>query len=201
MRNFQHSLLWICITLFSLNGYGQITFTALTPGTIQNLRGISFADTNTGYVCGDTGVIIKTTDGGATWSALTTGTTADFWDIKVIPNTGGQKVVVVGDNSTILKSLDGGATWTAQSIPFSSGSFVFGVQCFDSLNYIACGGDGTTLSGAVLRTSDGGATWIETTVTASGFLDKISMLDMATGFAVGFDPTFPLATALLEYTF
>jgi photosystem II stability/assembly factor-like uncharacterized protein len=40
-------------------------------GITKNLSSVYFKDANTGYVVGDSGTILKTTDGGLNWSSLT----------------------------------------------------------------------------------------------------------------------------------
>ncbi|MBL7682065.1 MAG: T9SS type A sorting domain-containing protein [Flavipsychrobacter sp.] len=186
MRKYILLALW----LLPFRVFAQVSFTALTTGTSQNLLGISFADTSTGYACGDDGIVIKTANGGTSWVTLNTGTTQKLWDIKCVPNSNGQKAVAVGDNNTVIKTTDGGSTWTAQSIPFQTGSFVFGVQCLDDLNYYACGGDFATNSGAVLKTADGGMTWTKFPVPNSVFLDKIAIPAGTNGYAVGTNTSF-----------
>lgn len=175
----------VCVFFFTSGINAQIPFTSQTTNTTTSLKGISFADTTMGYACGDGGVILKTINGGTTWTALTSGTSNNLWDIKVVPNTGGQKIITVGDNNTVRKSVNGGTSWTALSIPWASGSFVFGVQCLDSVNYFVCGGIVGTFNGAVLKTTNGGASWTSTNVPGSFFLDKVFMLNPTYGFNVG----------------
>lgn len=182
--------LFLFFCLLFQQSWAQVTFTPLIVPTSQTLRGIHFSDSLIGYSCGNGGIVLKTTDGGATWLTQNTNTASDLWDIKVIPGTAGQAAIVVGDNNTILKTTDGGINWLAQSIPFQSGSFVFGVQCLDSLTYFACGGDFGTFSGAVLKTTNGGANWTSTSVNGSIFLDKIFMQNSTKGFAVGTNNSF-----------
>lgn len=181
-------ILLLCL-LFEQNR-AQVSFTPLVVPTSQTLRGIHFSDSLIGYSCGNGGIIIKTTDGGVTWLTQNTNTSSDLWDIKVIPGSAGQAAIAVGDNNTVLKTTDGGTNWLTQSIPFQSGSFVFGVQCLDSLTYFACGGDFGTFSGAILRTTDGGTTWTSTAVNGSIFLDKVFMQSPTKGFAVGTNNSF-----------
>jgi hypothetical protein len=183
-------IFWSIILCLAGPGYAQPSFSSLTTPISKDLLGISFADSSTGYACGVEGTIIKTTDGGANWSILSTGLTQKLWDIKVIPQSAGKKVIAVGDNNTAIKSMDGGLTWTPQSIPFLAGSFVFGIHCLDSLNYYACGGDYATITGAILVTTDGGITWSKTTVPGSRFLDKLFMLAPGKGFAAGTNASF-----------
>ncbi len=39
-------------------------------------------DATTGYAVGDNGTILKTTDGGANWTAQTSGTTNNFFSVS-----------------------------------------------------------------------------------------------------------------------
>ena len=57
----------------SLTVFGQ--WTAATSGTTNNLNGAYLLDSGVGFVVGDAGTIVKTTDAGMTWSPLTSGTT------------------------------------------------------------------------------------------------------------------------------
>lgn len=116
------------------------SFTTLNTGVTLELKSISFADTNTGFACGDSGVVLKTTNGGAAWTRLTTGTKKPLWDIKVVPNSNGQQVIALGDDGTIIKSTNAGTSWTAQISGLPAGSFLFSVQCIDAMNYYASGG-------------------------------------------------------------
>ena len=52
--------------------------------------------------------ILKTTDAGATWAPLTSGTTTSLHEVYLLnPNEG----VAVGDGGLILRTTDGGAGW------------------------------------------------------------------------------------------
>jgi len=95
------------VALFLINS-------AIAQWTLQNplpqghtLHSVHFSDDNTGYAVGDVGTIIKTLDGGTTWTVLTSGTT-DRFNSAYFPdvNTG----YVVGDSGTIVKTIDGGIT-------------------------------------------------------------------------------------------
>jgi len=153
----------------------QVSFSTQNTPVTTTLRSVQFADTATGYACGDNGAIIKTTNGGQTWTQLNAGTVENLWDMKIIPGGNGQKLIVVGASNTVRKSVDGGQTWQTQTIPFQPGSFVFGIQCIDSSNYYACGGDFATYTGAILKTSNGGQTWTKVAVPNTIFLDKLAV--------------------------
>jgi len=43
----------------------------------ENLRGVAFADWQTGLAVGERGLILRSADGGATWQRVSSGTTLD----------------------------------------------------------------------------------------------------------------------------
>ena len=48
----------------------------------NTLRGASFVDANTGTVVGDYGTIVRTTNGGNSWTVQASGTTQDLWAVS-----------------------------------------------------------------------------------------------------------------------
>jgi photosystem II stability/assembly factor-like uncharacterized protein len=78
----------------------------------KKLRQIQMLDANNGWVIGDGGTIMKTINGGDTWSPQTSGTTADLNGVYFVDLNNGW---VVGDGGTILKTTDGGDTWTTEA--------------------------------------------------------------------------------------
>ena len=90
----------------SLNVFGQ--WSAAKSGTTNNLNGAYLLDVGIGFVVGDAGTILKTTDAGMTWSPLTSGTTNTLYDVYFFDATQG---VAVGDTGLILRTTDGGAGW------------------------------------------------------------------------------------------
>lgn len=84
-------------------------FTPATSGTSASLRGVwASPDLSLSVVVGDTGVILLSTDGGASWKASASGVTqrlAGVWGSSA------DDVWVVGDAATVLHSTDRGATW------------------------------------------------------------------------------------------
>src|SRR5215831_18731912 len=66
---------------------------------------VSFSDANTGIVVGAAGTILRTTDGGGTWKAQSSGTGRSLFGVFLRDaNTG----TVVGDTGTILRTTTGG---------------------------------------------------------------------------------------------
>jgi photosystem II stability/assembly factor-like uncharacterized protein len=85
--------------------------TVLTSGTTKALYGVRFLDANLGFAVGDTGVILKTTNGGSSWSTQTSGTTQNLRAIYFIDSAIGY---AVGHNGTILGTSNGGTSWSVQ---------------------------------------------------------------------------------------
>lgn len=78
-----------------------------------NLRGIWFFNPQVGIVCGDAGVIMKTTDGGQTWTKINSQTYRNLHDIHFINE---NKGFIVAESALILITEDGGNTWTRRQI-------------------------------------------------------------------------------------
>src|ERR1035437_6176802 len=142
-------------SLFILAGsvYSQSGWVQQNPSP-QNERfiAVSFIDANTGTAVGisdNGGVILRTTNGGATWTnpfivtsnPLTGGKFSDA-------NTG----TIVGDGGIILSTTNGGATWNNQSS--GTTNELRGICFTDSSTGTAVGNSGT-----VLHTTNGGLTW------------------------------------------
>ena len=77
-----------------------------------SLDGVYTSDATHAWVVGESGTILATTDGGATWSKQSSGTTEWLLSVAFVDSTHGW---AVGFGGTILATTDGGATWRAQS--------------------------------------------------------------------------------------
>ena len=112
----------------------------------STLTAVSFADDKTGWAVGQWGVVIKTVDGGETWTLRRSDIATDrplFSVLFVDANRG----VAVGLWSLVLATDDGGATWKERPPPPPPGS------TRSDLNLYAAVADG---KGGVLLTAEGG---------------------------------------------
>src|SRR6266487_6007532 len=141
----------------------------------NNLRGASFVDASTGTVVGEYGTIVRTTDGGNSWTIQVSGTTQTLWAVSFIDANNG---TAVGEGGTILGTADGGAQW----VPQTSGTILHlrGVSLSDANNGTAVGEGGT-----ILRTTDGGNRWLPQSSGTENTLFGVSFTDASTGTAVG----------------
>lgn len=125
------------------------------------LSDVDFVDANTGWICGAGGVILHTSNGGATWVQQASGTTSDLTALSFVSaNLGfacGQYVV--------LRTTDGGANWQTvllQGPPPSDPIAFSDVHALDAQNIWAVGhamimdyGAG----GIAVVSTDGGSSW------------------------------------------
>jgi len=126
------------------------------------LRAIAFRDATHGLASGDRGVILRTSDGGATWSLAESGTDVCLDDIDWIgPNhavaVGGRYDMVTGlSRGVIVRSSDGGQSWSLvddQELPR-----LHSLQVRERLLQ-ATGDWSSSLLTNVIESRDGGRTW------------------------------------------
>ena len=92
-----YTLLFILFgTLLSTAQTGS--WALLTSGTSTSLLGVSAPDANTIYASGLGGIILKSSNSGATWSPQTSGTGEDLYEIAFTSTTNG---VAVGNNGAV----------------------------------------------------------------------------------------------------
>src|SRR5258708_22366735 len=124
----------------SLAQSGWCCQTPLPQGT--TLRAVCFVDATTGTAVGDYGTILRTTDGGATWTLQTSGTTSiGLSGVSFVDANTGTAVGApypVGSFATILRTTDGGATWTPQ---MSGAAGCRGAESFVDANTGTAGGE------------------------------------------------------------
>lgn len=127
---------------------GAVGWVAQDSGVQAGLLDVWFHDAANGWVVGDSGTLLRTSDGGATWVLQDVGITGDHLvDIEFADADHGWILVYPGGG--MLITSDGGDTWTAQpGPPARSMSFVSPTR-------------GWLAARTVFRSTDGGATWDE----------------------------------------
>jgi hypothetical protein len=112
----------------------------IQPITLVRFLGVSFSDLNRGIAVGDSGVILGTSDGGATWAFQPSGTTRRLNGVQMLDSL---NAITVGDSATILRTTDGGASWSAQT--FRTLNRFYGLSFTGADMATIVGGGGTIL--------------------------------------------------------
>ncbi len=134
-----------------------------TSGLDTNLRGVSVSDASDGkhgyvvWASGSNGVILRSTNDGATWKQLSVagGGDLDFRDIEAFD----EDIAYVmssgdGDKSRIYKTSDGGNSWKLQYSDKRPGFFLDSLAC-DSKTHCLALSDPVDGKFLVLSTDDG----------------------------------------------
>lgn len=156
------------------------------------LYNIYFVDENVGFIIGGRAVILKTEDGGKTWSRKmamsdTPGRggnprplRANLMGIQMINETTG---FIAGSENTILKTTDGGETWAGSSERARVGETrnnLEGIWFVSETTGWIIGSFGT-----LLQTTDGGANWTKQDPGFDNNLFGIYFIDENTGWICG----------------
>ncbi|TAK15587.1 MAG: hypothetical protein EPO35_07055 [Acidobacteria bacterium] len=137
-------------------------WTPQTSGVTARLRGVSATSDKVAFASGSGGTVLRTRDGGATWTKLTLPADAarlDFRDVDVID---ARTVYILsigaGNASRIYKSTDGGETWNIQFSNADPKGFYDAMSFWDA-NHGIVFGDSIGDKLQILLTSDGGLHW------------------------------------------
>jgi spore coat protein H len=112
---------------------------------------VRFADSLHGYVVGEHGSFLRTSDGGDTWERDSIGSALHFFSIDLARGSG--RLTVAGESGGLSASTDTGATWIDAS-PGAPGAVR--AVTFDGDQGVAAG-DG----GSAFFTPDGGSSWLD----------------------------------------
>ncbi|MCH6551604.1 MAG: hypothetical protein IH804_06280, partial [Planctomycetes bacterium] len=164
--------LWtgVCFGLLLLvAGSARAQWIVQSTPTTEVLRAVDFVDNLTGYAVGNNGIIIKTTDGGATWTDVQDlGYTNTLYGVHFPVDT--QTGYVVGASTRILKTGNGGSTWTPITSPISQ--HLRGVYFLDNqIGFVAGGG------GKIIMTTNGGTDWTDVSNPVPSYPQPIQFTD------------------------
>jgi photosystem II stability/assembly factor-like uncharacterized protein len=158
-----------------------------------------FIDSQTGWICGDSGKVIKTTNGGDTWTLYQTSTNYPLNTIKFIdPLTGWAAGGMPYNNplsyvyNAVVKTTNGGVNWTTQFTTNSDGGIIntLAIANANSVFATCYGSDwtGMATSGFLFMTSNSGSNWFSTTMSGPGFTN-VFFLNQQTGWSCAFSVT------------
>jgi len=125
--------------------------------TRVTLNGVSFSDAKNGWAAGHWGTIIRTVDGGESWTLQRTDTQSDR-PLFAIHASDAQHAVAIGLWSLVMTTQDGGQHWQEVVLPTppdggKADRNLLGIFSDASSLYVAAE------RGAVLQSQDHGSTW------------------------------------------
>lgn len=145
--------------LVRLDSIGDVSF-----------RGMSVVDDRVVWASGNKGTVVKSTDGGKTWTRLHV-MGFDILDFRSLYAFNAQEAIIAnaGSPAYVLRTSDGGAHWSVVYTSNHPDAFFDGVDFWNDRDGILYGDpiDGRM---SMLRTQDGGKNW--STVTSAPQLEK-----------------------------
>jgi len=145
-------------------------------------------DALTGYIAGDYGTVVKTTNGGSNWLPVNV-RPLSYFDLRSVNFVDAMTGYVVGDSMIaptwckVFKTTNGGASWTVQftDVGTTFSSIQFPVDA--NTGYAV----GTRIGGGsnIIKTTNGGSTWDTLPGTPSTLSSVYFPRNATTGYAVG----------------
>jgi len=161
-------------------GFPDIIFDMSFPPGQNN---VGFA-AGSNLTFGGDGIILKTTDGGSSWSKISTDTIPG---LKAVRFTSVDVGYAGGHQNFLMKTIDGGSTWT--QIVINTKLWYFNnIEFWDANNGIV-----VSYPSSVYRTTDAGANW-STCIGIKRDVQDICYADANTVFVVGGDETISKST-------
>ena len=148
------------------------------PG--QNYTSVDFIDSLNGWITGNRGVIIHTSDGGNHWIQQESGINFTINKIKFASL---QMGWAVADSGKILHSSDGGNTWLIQSSGNRYWNMKY-ISAIDEFSAWAVGNFFDESTNILLHTEDGGAYWdtLSSNLNPSHRVSDIFFINQYTGW-------------------
>ncbi|MCX6146383.1 MAG: YCF48-related protein [Candidatus Kapabacteria bacterium] len=177
------------------------------PFLIDSYQGLYFTDSLNGIVTGYVeqnslidkyNIILKTSDGGATWDSVysinnrltnrrdhISGYYVDLYYLVEASFVNKNKGYIVGSHGNVLTTSNGGKDWVELTDIKTKDDKIY-VSFVDSLNGWSMGvQDGSLLASKIYNSKDGGLTWKKQFDDSSYYFRHIVFIDSKNGFAVG----------------
>ncbi len=153
--------------------------TRIPSGVLVNLNSIHIAEQKYYTIAADSGIVLSSLDGGATWKNLRLPYKASIGDVYVNKN---GRSFIVGDSSSIFvgnKYLD-----SLKQVNVPKGFTFFKVKFVNDKEGIITG-----TKGIILKTKDSGSTWNQVKSNTNEIIFDCDFFDTKRGFAVGWNGT------------
>lgn len=182
-------LIFSLIAAFSCELLSQDFWLRVPSPTQRILTKCWFVDSVYGWAAGDSGTIINTTNGGASWGLQNTGiVNYNIDDVFFLNRNLGWALSndYFFQGTFMLKTTNGGVNWSITNFPDTS-VLITAIQYTDSLHGYAAG-----VSGKIFRTTSGGNNWIPCIIDTAGCpllygfpKHRLNFVNSSTGYACG----------------
>lgn len=112
---------------------------------------VRFLDQKTGWICGKSGLLYRTEDGGMNWIKIDTGVADSIFGIAFLDQ---QRGIIAGQGGLVMSTEDSGKTWKQVQVPTDKA--LLALDFYDDKHGMAVGD-----WGKIIATDDGGRTWTE----------------------------------------
>ncbi|PXX22059.1 MULTISPECIES: PKD domain-containing protein [Burkholderia] len=155
------------------SGAGWCIAPALPIGNTA-LNAVSFANARSGWIVGENGGVVHSTDGGITWTSQLTAPAGQV-GVSAVDN---DHAWVLNRNGEVLRTTDGGVNWNP--IPTRAPFGLTAIRFADPVHGWAVGqGEG------IVATTDGGATWaVQNSDSSKPALKRVDFVDVNHGWVV-----------------
>lgn len=180
----------IAFSFLLKNGYSQQHWVKQPILTSKNLTNIIFTDTLNGWIGGDSGIIIHTSDNGQNWTIQNSGVTGSIESIYFVNSNTGYALSWEFDNTPpnyfgtrILSTTNAGNNWS-NYLYRDTNLFLNCIYFFDQQNGYMAGSEGK-----IFYTSNSGLNWdralIDSALITTFPVEKIQFYNSLSGYAVG----------------
>jgi photosystem II stability/assembly factor-like uncharacterized protein len=145
----------------------------------HRMYGVQFVNATTGFVFDENGLMLKTTNTGASWIPVNYGAAMTITAMKFSDENNGMISGRLSASPFLLKTTDAGATWSNAVNNFQ---YIFSDICFIGNNVVWAAG-GTQTESFIFNSTDGGSTWTNTSTGAKPW-SSIFFADANNGWAV-----------------
>ena len=153
------------------------TWTTTESGT--RYYALDFADSLNGVAVGWRGTVVKTTDGGQSWTEIRGINGFEAYDVQMFSPS---SFVVGSASGRVYKTTNGGATFVERPLPVTTGGNVKTLRFFNDNVGFASGE-----MGRIYHTTNGGVIWDSLYYAGSSFnnIEDIAFVGDSVGFAFG----------------
>lgn len=159
--------------LIAISAYPQGTMYEVYPNLPHvEYWGVYFFNPDSGFAVGEEGIIIKTTDGGASWIQKSSTTNNTLWKIQAFSY---NNIFICGFNGTLLHSIDEGENW--EFVNLNVEDDFLALKIIDQQTAWLCGADSI-----LFKTEDAGNNWVRKVTGFPGYYRDIDFYNATVGY-------------------